>query len=60
MLSSDNPDTRLDVDGNGMVEPIDLRVLLRYSAGLRGDSLMEGATDTAAIEQRAKSLIDSN
>ena len=60
VLSPDNPGMRLDVDGNGTVEPIDVRVLLRYLAGLRGDSLMEGAADTAAIEQRARDLLDPN
>ena len=59
VLSPDNPDMRLDVDGNGMVEPIDVRLLLRYSAGLRGGSLMDNA-DTEAIERRARALLDSN
>ena len=59
VLSPDNPDMRLDVDGNGMVEPIDVRLLLRYSAGLRGGSLMDNA-DTEAIERRAKALLAPN
>ena len=57
VVSPDNPDMRLDVDGNGMVEPIDMRLLLRYSAGLRGGSLMENAADTKAIERRAREII---
>ena len=57
-LSQDSQDMRLDVDGNGVVEPIDMRVLLRYSAGLRGGSLIEGAADTGLIERRARALLD--
>ena len=60
LLSPDNPDMRMDVDGNGVVEPIDVRLLLRYLAGLRGGSLMEGAADTAAIERRARAMLDPN
>ena len=59
-LNQDRQDMRLDVDGNGVVDPIDMRVLLRYSAGLRGGSLMEGAADTEAIERRARALLDLN
>ena len=59
LLSPSSPDIRLDVDGNNLVEPIDVRVLLRYLAGLRGDSLIEDAVDTEAIERRAREIIDS-
>ena len=57
LLNPANPDMRLDVDGNSMLELIDMRVLLRYLAGLRGDALMENAADTEAIERRARAII---
>ena len=58
LLNPDNPDTRLDVDGNGLLELIDMRILLRYLAGLRGDALMENAADTEASERRAREIIE--
>ena len=59
LLNPARPDIRLDVDGNDRVEPIDMRVLLRYLTGLRGDSLVENAADTEAIERRAREIIES-
>ena len=35
-------DLRLDLNGDGLVEPTDVRFLLRYLAGLRGSALGEG------------------
>ena len=58
LLNPSSPDIRLDVDGNNLVEPIDMRVLLRYLAGLRGDSLIGGAVDTEASERRAREIIE--
>ena len=59
LLNPARPDIRLDVDGNDRVEPIDMRVLLRYLTGLRGGSLVENAADTEAIERRAREIIES-
>ena len=58
LLNPANQDLRLDVNDNDLVEPIDVRVLLRYLAGLRGDSLMGNTVDAEAIERRAREIIE--
>ena len=42
LLSMDELNLRLDLDGDNTVDTIDLRIILRYLAGLRGTALGEG------------------
>ena len=57
LLSPDSLDRRLDVDGSGLVAVGDVRFLLRYMAGLRGESLTVGID--AAFVRRLRVVIES-
>ena len=53
LLSADVVDLRLDLDGDNTVDTIDLRIILRYLAGLRDAALGEGvqSADVEALFQ---------
>ena len=53
LLAMDEMDFRLDLDGNGKIDVIDLRIILRHLAGLRGAALGEGvqSADVEALFQ---------
>ena len=53
LLSADVVDLRLDLNGNNEIDPTDLRLILRYLAGLRDAALGEGvqSADVEALFQ---------